>query len=258
VSGARVAAERAARFVADHGSEWQRERARAIRGEIGEELALALVAEPAPDDLVALAHALSACDELRALRSPLAQRTCAALETLQGADGGFGDPALPREARLQRTGEVGGVLARSPFARPHTLDAAGSFLASQFSPDLLQGFHYENVAAYAGFFANALHEAADEILQWCGRELERGFRARRFGALDTLRVLVRCDAHALPGARLDPQELLLSLLVEQAVDGSFGAAAEPAERVEATLLGLRALDFVAGAGRGLDSPRAPR
>jgi hypothetical protein len=257
VSGTRVAAERAARFVAEHGGAAERARARAIRGEIGAEASLALVPDPAPGDLAALAHALAVCEEQRALRSPLAQRACAALVAHQAGDGGFGDPELPLEARLLRTGAIGAVLARSPFVRPETLDAAGAFLSAHFSPDRLQG-RCEVIAAYAGFFANALHEAADAILQWCGRELERGFRERRFSALDALRVLMRSDAHALPGARLDLEELLLCLLAEQSTDGSFGAAADPAARVEATLAGLRATDFAAGSGRGLDSAGAPR
>jgi hypothetical protein len=258
VSGTQVAAERAARFVADHGDALARARALGIRGDTPADAVLALLAEPAPSDLAALACALAVCDEQRALRTPFAERVCAALEIHQRPDGGFGDPGLPSEARLQTTGEIGAALARAPFARQATLDAAGSFLAERFSPDLVQDFQYANLTAYAGFFASALHEAADAILQWCGRELERGFRARRFGALDTLRVLLRCNAHALPGARLDLAEVLLSLLAEQASDGSFGAAADPAARVEATLAGLCALGFAAGAGRGLDSAGAPR
>jgi hypothetical protein len=256
VSGEGTAPERAARFVAEHGSAEQRERARGLRGEAGAAV-LARLAEPSPADLAALAHALAVCDEQRALHAPLAQRVCAALEAHQAGDGGFGDPALALATRLQQAGGIGAVLARSPFARPRTLAAAGAFLSAHFSPDLLQGSR-DTIAAYAGFFANALHDAADEILQWCGRELERGFRERRFGALDTLRVLMDSDAHALPGARLDLQELWLSLLAEQARDGSFGAATEPSARVEATLAGLRAMGFAAGAGRGLDTARAPR
>ena len=70
------------------------------------------------------------------------------------------------------------------------------------------------------------HDAGDEILQWCGRELERGFRARRFSAVRTARVLTWCDAPVLPGAQLEPAELLDALLAEQAPDGGFGEASD--------------------------------
>jgi len=46
---------------------------------------------------------------------------------------------------------------------------------------------------------------------------------------------------ALPGARFEPGELLVALLTEQAADGSYGVAEDPAARVETTLDGLHAL-----------------
>lgn len=239
-----TAQQRASDFALAHGSALERARALALRGSNGADAALGLVGTPDPEDAGALGSVLGLCAELRALRSPLAARIGAALEVIQAEDGGFGDVGLPQAERLCLTGAVGGDLARSPFARPETLDAAGSFLAAHFSPDLLQGFQWDNVAAYAHYFSNALHEASDEILQWCGRELERGFRTREFDAVQTARVLVLCDAHALPGARLDREELLLGLFGEQAPDGSFGTASAQALRVEPTLQGLRALDFL--------------
>ncbi len=137
---------------------------------------------------------------------------------------------------------LGGYLARSPFVRPRTLDAVGDFLARHWSPDLVQSGVWANVAGYAHYFANAPHEAADEILQWCGRELERGFRTRLFGAVETLRVLLLCDAHAIPGATLERDELVVSLLTEQEADGGFGPPdAERDARIEATRAGLVAL-----------------
>ena len=69
-------------------------------------------------------------------------------------------------------------------------------------------------------------EAADEILQWCGRELERGFRARRFSAVRTARVFTWCDAPALPGARLEPAEVVSRFGDEQGADGGFGEASD--------------------------------
>jgi hypothetical protein len=55
------------------------------------------------------------------------------------------------------------------------------------------------IAAFATCFANVDHDASDAILQWCGRELGRGFVTRAFDAVRTARVLVSCDAHGLPG-----------------------------------------------------------
>ena len=68
------------------------------------------------------------------------------------------------------------------------------------------------------------HEDSDAILQWCGRELERGYRAGAFDAVRTARVLVDCDAPSLPGARLAAGELVAALLGEQAPDGGWPAA----------------------------------
>ena len=82
---------------------------------------------------------------------------------------------------------------------------------------------------------------ADEALQWCGRELERGFRTGSIDAVRTARVFALCDAAALPGARLRADEVAAALLREQDSDGAFGA--EPA-RLRATCeaaLGLRQL-----------------
>lgn len=250
MSGTGAARERAAGFVLVHGAPLERARARAALAGTGADTVLSLLGPP-PSEVAALRDRLAICEELRALRSPSAQQCAEALAGLQRQDGGFGGASLALEERLRLTGSAGGSLARSPFARPETLEAAGSFLAAHFTPDLLQGFQWENLAAYAHYFSNALHEASDEILQWCGRELERGFRTREFDAVRTAQVLLRCDAHALPGARLEPQELVLALVTEQAGDGSFGTAGPPAGRVEATLQGLRALGF-------LDNPARAR
>lgn len=242
MSGTRAARERAKAFALEHGSVLACARARALAGDAASDAALRLV--PEPEDAPATLFALEVCEELRALRAPLAQRAGGVAATLQADDGGFGDPSSPLDERLRLAGGLGGALARTPFARPETLDGAGTFLATHFSPERVQEFQWGNIAAYAHFFANALHDASDEILQWCGRELERGFRARRFDALATARVLVSCDAHALPGARLEREELLLALITEQGGDGSFGADPAPSARVEAALHGLRALTFL--------------
>lgn len=246
MSGTRGAQGRAFDFVIARGDGPARRRAQVLAGACDPERALADLARAELSDPSALARVLWICEELRALRAPLARRALALLEADQAPDGAFAPPDQGLEARLQRTGELGGILARSPFGRPECLDAAGDFLAGHFTPDLFQDFQWRNIAAYTHFFANALHEAADEVLQWCGRELERGFRAQAFDPLAAARVFVLCDAHGVPGAQLEREELLLGLWTQQSPDGGFGDAADPAERVEATLQGLRALIFLEG------------
>jgi hypothetical protein len=71
---------------------------------------------------------------------------------------------------------------------------------------------------------------ADEALQWCGRELERGFLNGAFGAVAVARVFGRCDALALPGARLRADEVARALLAAQREDGGFPGEGPP-ERV---------------------------
>ena len=116
-------------------------------------------------------------------------------------------------------------------------------IAETFSPDRVQGFVWDVVAAYAHYFANAPHEEADPILQWCGRELERGFRARRFDAVRTARVFLWCEAAALPGARIESGEVLASVRAEQEPDGGWLCLDDPAAsaRVEHTLDALAVL-----------------
>jgi hypothetical protein len=254
VSGTVSARARAAAFVRVHGDPLAVLRIDASCGAATAPRCWSRLREPPPGAPVeAWRPLLGVLDEQRALRSPLMQRACAAIApALQAlAENAEADAACER--RLQCLGLLGGYLARSPYVRPEVLDAVGDALAARFTPDLLEGFRWDNLAAYAHFFANAPHEASDGILQWCGRELERGFRTRQFDALRTARVLCLCDAHALPGARVDAAELVLALLTEQGPDGSFGPpGASGEERVENTLAGLVALRFLDGsAGEGL-------
>ena len=106
--------------------------------------------------------------------------------------------------------------------------------------------HVTALAAFAHFFTNVHHDLADEALQWCGRELERGFRTRQFDAIATLRVLLYCDADALPGLRIETEELLDLLLAEQSDDGGFytaclGESAASQTRVAVTIESMRSL-----------------
>jgi hypothetical protein len=112
-------------------------------------------------------------------------------------------------------------MGRTPVSRPQTLEAAGVFLGERFHPDAVEHDGYSALIGYAHFFTNVSHELSDEALQWCGRALEKGFRSRHLDAVATLRVLLTCDAQALPGATFDVAELLEGLLAEQARDGGF-------------------------------------
>ncbi len=153
-------------------------------------------------------------------------------------DGDAGDEAV----RVVTTAHVAGHLAKTPCARPQVLRAAGAFLAAHWSPDRVQGGDPHAIAGLAQWYANTDDELSDAALQWCGRELERGFRTGAIGALASARVFALCDARALPGARLTAGEVVLSLAAEQSPDGGFGSASEPiGARVEATLDALAAL-----------------
>ncbi|HEX5065052.1 MAG TPA: hypothetical protein VFY49_02990 [Myxococcota bacterium] len=237
------ARDRAAEFVAAHGSPLARARAAALVGAGPVAAALEqldpLVADGTPDSLLLT---LRVCDELGARADLRVERACLRLAAAQRADGGFDLGSDDLDRRVVYTGMAAGLLAKTPFARPEMLEAAGDFLAAHFSPERVQGFRFDDVIAYASFFANALHEQSDPVLQWCGRELERGFRARAFGAVRTALVFACCDAHALPGARLSPDELRAALHAEQSADGGFGLPVAPAfERVDESLDALVAL-----------------
>jgi hypothetical protein len=85
-------------------------------------------------------------------------------------------------------------------------------------------------------------ELSDAALQWCGRELERGFRSRACDALRAARVFVLCHASALPGASLTGRELCQALAGEQTADGGFALSARAlaGAPVEAALEALAA------------------
>ncbi len=215
------ALERAAAFVAEHGDERARARAEALLGR-GDASGVIAALDPDPDDPAQLRAALAVCDDLRALADPRVEAWIGALVRGQSADGGFADGA-PLPARLFETGMIAGFVAKTRYARPEVLYAAGDFLASHWDPDLVREGSWNAIAAYAHFFANADHDDADAVLQWCGRELSRGFLTRAFDAVRTARVLCYCDAHGLPGAELGVRELVVALITEQAPDGSFPA-----------------------------------
>lgn len=207
--------------------------------------------------LLGTLEALGVLADLRALSSGCAERAVEYLTRVQRADGSFGevDPVAARTPageplenvvrdRLFVTGMLGGYAARTPYIRPEVLRSIASFLADLWSPDRVEDGRWSAIAAFSHFYANGGDpDLADEALQWCGRELERGFRTHRFEAHETVRVLLYCDSHGLPGATFDTVELLVRLLDQQAGDGGFAALdpGGPPGRVAPTLDALIAL-----------------
>ncbi len=155
----------------------------------------------------------------------------------QDADGGFGGADASDDARLFATGMLGGMLGRTRSVRPGVLDRATEFVAPRWAPEQVEGRAWARLTAFGVFFSGVDHDLADEALQWVGRELERGYRARVYDAASTLRVLLHCDATAVPGATLSPAQLLGDVLAEQGADGGFAelAVGGPRSRVEPTL-----------------------
>ena len=170
------------------------------------------------------------------------------LESQQSDDGAFrvcGDLAAEAEVDVEAvfwTGMVAGILGRTPVSKPSHLERAGEFLGARFEPEVVERREgFPELLAYAHFFTNVSHDLADGALQWCGRALEKGFRSRELDAVATLRVLLSCDAQAMPGATFDAIELLERLLEEQAGDGGFaelspgGAETRTAQTFDAML-----------------------
>jgi hypothetical protein len=231
-------ARRARGFVAAHGDAQQRVRAELLF-DAAPRAALDAAFAPIDTDAAAL-RALEQLDAAGVHEGPVAERAAARLAAAQEADGGWSCvPALEQGAAAAL---VAGLLAKTRFARTAVLRAAGRRVAASWAPERVEGGAAAALAAYACFFANTDHEIADGALQWCGRELERGFRNGSIDALAAGRVFALCDAQALPGARLSADEVALSLAAAQADDGGFApAAGDVAARVEATLAALAAL-----------------
>ena len=242
------ARERAQAFVAERGDEFALRRARALAG-LGPASRVVEWLERAdpmalPDDCAALA----ALADLGALRGAFVECAVARLAAQQRADGSFAPAGDAAEATaIAATGRRLGLLARTACVRDRVLDAAADWLAARFAPERVQGFAWEPLDGYAAAFSNVPHDASDAILQWCGRELERGFRAGAFDGVATARVLLDCDAPSLPGARLAPQEVLLSIVGAQQEDGGFATGAGGGDRVARSLDALAALRRLAPA-----------
>jgi len=183
-----------------------------------------------PARVVDALEALGALDDLGLLGTPAAEPACAYLARVQADDGSWRrEDGDDEDSRIVATAMIAGHLGKTRCARPGCLAGAAAFLASRWSPDRVQGFVWRSVAAWAHFFANVPHHLADEGLQWCGRELERGYRAGRFDAVSCGRALVWCDGAALPGARLDAAELRAAILERFDREPDAGAARDACE-----------------------------
>jgi len=196
-----------------------------------------------PEPVLGCLEMLIALSDLSALASasagvgPLVEGAASYLEEQQLADGSWGVAERGPEERLFVTGMLSGLLGRTRVVRPLVLDGASDFLAEAWAPEQIEDHDWSTLAAFACFFSSVSHELADGALQWIGRELEKAFRTRRFDAAATLRVLLHCDATAVPGASLDAIELLRQTLSEQGADGGFAELSPegPSARVEPTL-----------------------
>jgi hypothetical protein len=198
--------------------------------------------------IVGTLEALLVAADAKAMYGEWVEPAVRCLEGHQSTDGAFRIPSplagrKADEAEIFWTGMVAGVLGRTPVSRPTTLEAAGDFLAARFDPEKVENDGYSALLAYAHFFTNVAHDLSDEALQWCGRALEKGFRSRQHDAVSTLRVLLTCDAQALPGATFDVVELLERVLEEQAGDGGFAELAmhAPAGRTTQTFDAMLAI-----------------
>lgn len=219
---------------------------------VGREPASAVVARlrdrgPEPS-LRGSLQVLGILDDLRSLDSTPAQRACEQLSAAQQRDGSWSARAdASEDDRIVATGMAAGFLAKTPFVRRSVLTAAADYLAARWQPERVKGDDWEMNAAYFHCFALVLHEQADAILQWCGRELERGFRTGVYDAVRTARVFVLCKARALPGARLAAGELVARILEAQRDDGGFAAAQDDVARarIDRTLDALVALERLA-------------
>jgi hypothetical protein len=227
-----AAMQRAAAFVESAGDEVAIGRARALTGTQPASVVVELLRDPGLEASVGrLLLTLGILDDLRCTNATPVERACDSLTASQQSDGSWSDRESAAESeRIFATGMITGYLAKTPFVRQSTLASAADYLAARWSPDRVKGSAWEANAAYFHCFALVRHEQADAILQWCGRELERGFRTGVYDAVRTARVFALCKAHALPGSRLSAAELVAQILHEQMDDGSYAVPGDSSQR----------------------------
>lgn len=247
-------------FVARHGDDLQRLRVDVALGLRTPADAAAWLAPRAIEaaEPVAAARWLTLLAELRLLRTPAAFPFVRAAESAQRLDGSWRaagaeadpDPSLPpflagERDPIRLTAAIAASLSSSSGARAAAVDAAASWLAAHWSPELAQSGDPGGLAALFHFFAAVDGDLSDAALQWCGRELEKGFRSGTIDALLVARVFVQCEAIALPGARLGRFELVRAILAAQREDGgvadprSKSTQSDPEASVHAVVALLR-------------------
>lgn len=191
--------------------------------------------------------ALGYLEAVHRLDLPLVERAVAFLSAQQCEDGSWcAAEGSGEEARLVLSGTVCGTLAKTPCVRDSVLRAGTRFLDSMWAAERVQGSNYAVIAAYLRVMTNSPTDLADEVLQYCGRALERGYRARKLDAVRTARVFVLCEVQALPGARIRSEEAVAALLATQEEDGGWpvDVKADPRVRIAATLDAVVALRWL--------------
>jgi len=247
------ARDRALAWLLERGSELEQTRARALVGELPPAhvtQALAAAGALAEEDVASLLPTLAILDQVDQLDAPELEPLVVTLARAVSEEGTWGDPAAPLAERITLSANVAGFLTKTLRLRPRVREAVEGFLCRTWNPDRVKTGEWAPIAAYTHFFSVNESELSDPILQWCGRELERGFRTRRFDAGATARVFLECHAVALPGASLSAAELCEALVNEQTEDGGFALSARAlaGQPGEAALDGLAALVRLGPAG----------
>ena len=202
-------------------------------------------AAPVPSAVLGALEALSILSDVDALHAECVERCARQLEATQSDDGSWGGEGDAPEDCIFATGLLGGLLARTRYARPATLDAASRFLDLHWSPKAVVEGGWELLAASSVFFGNVAGERSEAVSSWCGRDLERRYREGTLGALPVLRILMYRNALSVPGAGFEPIDLLASLLPTQTEAGAFPGLAGPG--VAPTVDALRSIPVLCSA-----------
>ena len=185
-------------------------------------LASLLPGAPEGPGVASTADGMSALLAASIREGDVLERAAGYLQAKQQADGSWRDAAVREPlAALALCGHVCGVLGQTPYARLRTLDRGIEALADGWSVDRVQEGRLDVIAGYLHALSACHSELADEALQWCGRELERGWRTGGFAAPAVARVFVLCDAAALPAAKVAADDVAAALLAAQREDGSW-------------------------------------
>ncbi len=193
--------------------------------------------------IAAIRSALEFADALGLLRAPEILPLIALLTQAQRSDGAWAD--AQGNANLSLTGIFAGYLTRTFQVRASVLARAGQYLSQRWSPALLRGDAsecWDVLIAFAQFYAVNDGEHCDEILQRCGRELERAYRKQTVQALDLAYLFQLCEAEAFPAVSATSAEVVAAILASQREDGSWaGSCATHGDAVAATFFAITAL-----------------